>query len=425
MSSKRRTLSPWWLLGLIPLIALLVPTAMRYAVQFRAAAEIREHLAEMTNEGYPVDIESLQAWFANRSSKEHTVDWGEITVPMSNISQAGFASNVMRWDGQNGEYRTLRKVVTRGDDPLVVSVSKSLSQQAQPIVNRVQALLPAKVPVWLPMDIDVAQPHFVPSAPWNTNELLLSEIAWAIHEGEANRAVELLKLHAEAMAAFDWQTTIQGEQQRATMLQYRNSLLRVSLDEVAFKQNRWTAEQLASLIELLDTDPALQARWRNVIATERAILLEAIGANDVGIVGKVLVENRHDEQKQYEDQPATQLLAWVNEASSVMSLADAGYEGLRMHTRHVGTPLHQRIWFQSQTLAGILINVENSRRLTRAALMIKKFQLDSGDWPAQLSDLPIPSSELMEVDGPPFDYRHEEQGDSLMLRSGHDLVLFR
>ncbi len=439
MSIKRPSLSAWWLLLLIPLIAVLFPVATWYATEVQAAADIRSHLEALTKAGHPVDVSSLLKSFEDRSSKENTIAWGDIIQPMLAINGASYSSNArITLSNENTASqsrlprhdRTIEVISTRGNDPIVVSVTKSLSEQAQPIIRRLQELLPDENPVWKPMEIDISQPFFEPfGLVCSTDKLLMLEVELAIHETKIDQAIEMLKLHRESLTAFDWKTTVHGETTRAEILQDRNDFLLFILGKDLATKKEWKAEHLRALIELLDEESSLSSRWRQVFDFERAVTYESIGVHKIGSYSSLLVlapdlRNANFPQGRQVEVPATRVRDFLMELDAGMSVADKGYEGLVERASEVESSWHRRSqinvhWFHRRgdlylnevltthgphlhELAANLSKLEDSRRFTRAALAVKLFQLEHSEWPRQISDLELPLRDQMSINGVKF-----------------------
>jgi hypothetical protein len=442
MSGKRRTIGLMVLLGLSPFIAIFGFFAVRYGREIRAGMEIRQQIASLQTAGHPTNIQSLQQSFYDRSSQEHTIDWGEIAPSMSNVE---WARNTARVGLPIIEFGSLlkepskyqvRAISTRGDDPVVAKTTKLLSEESQPVLKRIRELLVDDKIVWIPTDIDVSQPHFLPWVSFSISDLLLSEVELAVHDCNIDLALELLFIHNAALRAFDWQTTVGGEFQRARVVTGVHHYLLFTVSKDCSKKNVWNADQLTQLIAMHASDASLSKRWRMVIAAERAIALETVGGSSVGTSAKVLTATQNGETKNYVQVPATTVLEWLTNLDLAMSLADGGYPGLKEaasnsyflrvfsnRPRYVGRfdqldQLRTDIGPNVAALSLTLCDLEDSRRLTVLAFAVKRFQLENGDWPKSLHDLSMPSTELAPIGGEPFQLNVEIKGDSVTISSG-------
>lgn len=302
MMTLRRHFSTWWLLAVIPLVAIILMLAGRYKRQVTVAREFRDHVATLQRSGSPVDLASLVQRLRENTSDEDTVAWLEWMSVESEIRQASLSAGVL--DGERGS------LVIASPSPDTPWPAKpfldTLVEQSEPAYERLQELSTKNNKVWLPTFFDPKHGGLAPqNMVWAIYSLTLQQMTHAVYEDDTEAAMTAFATHAAAINAFDWETAIRVELQFTTVLEQRDELM-----ITAIEQGRFNAEQLERLKQLVGQRDDIAERWRNVIAAERAILLERLSEES-----ELLSES---------SVPLTYLQVYAMNLDNVMHAADEG-----------------------------------------------------------------------------------------------------
>ncbi len=429
----------WFAPVLFLLTAFSATVGPWYVRQLVAAIEIRVHLASLGKSGLPIDRESLLKMLDQRTSREATTLWEDVYTPVIMLNGALYSSGLKTYEDphQGGGGMTDRsefKIPPPGEPWPEQRYFVELSKSAEPVLARLRQLGMYDQPVWAPGGYTAYSSDFAPIGWANTFSMLPAmEFEIAFYNEQMDDALEALQLNSALQDKLDWQTTILGETQRSKFICQRNERLLETLE-----YNLWNQQQIGSLLELVGMNTDLATRWKNVIATERVFALEAIHADSIGIYGRVLSsEAQSDGTYKFIDVAATRLRDFINVLDSGLIVCDGGFNGLELRAGElrkvfVNWPSadgnlflrrSHRIWNTElqqkcpsfETLATALVNLENSRRITRTALAVKQFQLESGDWPANLDALSIPPAECVTVEGTEFELAVDSNGESATL----------
>ncbi len=436
MTQQRIAPSRWWWIAAIPVIATVVPGIRWYAAESSAATEIRAHLTSLRASGVPVDEASFSQSFDKRTSRKHSLEWERWISASFLVNSAGYAAKLKTYPQTNNDAQEspsiARQVSLAGDNPVLVARSEMLSGYATPLIRLASDLTSDRELVWMPPVSAQTPKEFSPLGfLWQSNDLLMSEAELAFHLDQTDRTVEVLQTLSRCDEAFDWQSSIRGEFERSASIRHRNNWLQRSLDK-----NRWNAEQLQKLFELVGPVPPLAARWHNIMSTERALDFDALNVNEVNL-SVTVSKQKHIYPTEKVAIPATRLLDFVMDYDAAVSVGDFGYTGLQNVASSVENSFNRRDqanshWFNRRVpdnwnevlghyrphvgdLAKVLIRLEDSRRMTRTALAIKMFRLANARWPEKLTELELPTGELQYVDGSQFEIRAAAGGDQALL----------
>lgn len=306
MMNIKRTIPPWRLLVAIPMVLVVFLFSARYLRQSSVDREFEDQVASLQHSGSPVDVDSLLKRLRETTNDDQTVAWIEWMNIAFEFGQAAFSAAVL-------EYEDVELVFVNAspDNPWPENpVLNALLEQSEPAYKRLQELSRHEDTAWLPV---LSEASAIGQAPlgmvWQIHSFMLPQMMKAVYEGDPEAASEAFVTHAAALNAFDWQTSIRVEGQLTEMLEQRDKIILEAID-----QNLFSAEQLDRLKQLVGQQPDIRERWRNVIAAERAVLLERL-SEDSDLLRESPV-------------PLTYLKVYLMNLEHVMNAADDGIEGL-------------------------------------------------------------------------------------------------
>lgn len=347
--------STWAGLFGLMLVAIVSTFAWR---EIEAARELNEERNRVRRAGRPVDRESLAAWYRSQTSTEGTVEWSEILT----LASSQFISNRM----QLFQKTSIDPPFPEGSPEYYHHLNDFL-REVQPLIERIRAVGTLKKPVWIPIQFDenwdrLYASRFVP-------KLMSLEFESAVHERDSSRAIQSLETMLDSIAAFDWNL---GSISTHLSIGHRHTLY-YSITK-SLEVDLWDEAQLVSLREMI-RPLDLNAVWQKILDVDGSQLTSD---SPRGLVDYVPLPSM---KKQMFDQ-----------LQQSRSLVKDGYRGLRGLWKRHATDAATGYWWSNQQsmfgeMAQVFLRLEDHRRLTMAAIELKRFSLEKKRLPTDLREL--------------------------------------
>ena len=347
--------STWAGLFGLMLVAIVLTFAWR---EIAAARELNEDRRRVRRAGRPVDRESLAAWYRSQTSTEGTVEWSEILT----LASSQFISNRM----QLFKKESIDPPFPEGSQEYYDHLNDFL-REVQPLIERIRAVGTLKKPVWIPIQFDeywdrLYASRFVP-------QLMSLEFESAVHEGDSSRAIQSLETMLDSIAAFDWNL---GSISTHLSIGHRHTLY-YSITK-SLEVDLWDEAQLVSLKEMI-RPLDLNAVWQKILDVEGSQLASDSPRGLVDFVPLPSVKKQVFDQLQQSRR-----------------LVKDGYRGLRGLWKRHATDAATGYWWSNQQfmfgeMAQVFLRLEDHRRLTMAAIELKRFSLEKNRLPTDLREL--------------------------------------
>ncbi len=376
---RRRWL--WWIA--VPLVAMVVLLIAGLWQERQASRFIEGELTRVRSAGLPYDDESMARWYADNTHREGTAAWSEIlrlvespTFMISDFDRLPIVSV--------GELPTpLLPGSSWPDEPFVAEFLGTM----RPVIQRIDAARSLPTPVWMPIEFEGVA-TLLPEVQSSRSilRLLNLELTHALYHQDSDRALRALVCMRATADAFAMNLFMVGELMTIALHGVLHGEIGRSLEG-----ELWSAEELVRLDDLLEPRD-LRSRWLSAIAGERAMALSGTDLANVGGLDQI---------------------GGIGPLLRLPSVQAPLLDGYRQVERLVDDPNHLRV--RSQKLETTLRNGQNrlslgkttqlfllpafsgfaraiesnedSRRMTRTALAVKRFQLEYGRWPRPLSEL--------------------------------------
>ncbi len=354
--------SAWYLrfstwAGLIGLMLVAIVSTFAWR-EIGAARELNEERSRDRLVGRPVDRESLAAWYHSQTSTEGTVEWSEILTLVS----SQFISNRM----QLFQKESIDPPFPEGSQEYYDHL-KDFLREVQPLIERIRAVGALKKPVWIPIQFDEFWDRFYASR--SVLQLMSLEFESAVHERDSSRAIQSLETMLNSVVAFDWNL---GSISTYLSIIHRH-MLYDSLTK-SLEVDLWDEAQLVSLKEMI-RPLDLNAVWQKVLDVDGCQLS---ADSPRGMMDYLPLPSM---KKQMFDQ-----------LQQSRHLVKDGYRGLRgLWKRHATDAATGNWWSNQQSMFGemakALVLLEDHRRLTMAAVELKRFSLEKKRLPTDLREL--------------------------------------
>ncbi len=397
-------------LVLFALVCLVAALAVLTWQERRAAAEVRQIVTELRDQGSPVDNATLEVWFAQHASAKGTAAWHEIiqlVKAQANQVDLPIVGNADLPDS----------LVPEGEWPEEQRVADYL-QQVRPILSKLDAASEFPTPVWQPIQFNGFQTLLDPLIfSRSVARLAALEVEYAAYHGDAERAFRGLRLMKSVSDAFDWQNSAVSELVYLAIAQMHMHSVRRTLNV-----RLWDETDVDALIEQVGLPLDVQAHMRNTMSGERGMVLASLDEEGTGLLDVLRVEQAMGPATVLLRLPSTQL-EYLRISERFVHLADHGLHQLSdaaaaidRQTAESSNPLTFAFAPAVSAFANALLRHECQRRLTQMALAVRKYQLREGTWPPNASDLVrvgLDMTNCVDTDGTPFEYWVDEQSVSL------------
>ena len=371
---------PWslrwstWLLTMFSLVGIVIVwIGWREAIAYRG---VQQELSFARAAGHPVDNDSLASRYEQRTSGELTQEWLEVMRLTSMESVAGKCEWLNRFleniDESNHDFRD--------DFRLVLA---DFLEEAKPLVDRIKKMKHLDKPVRMPIRFaghDTTFPHLFDS--YYVFRLLLLEFEYALNTGDRERAMDCLNAIENVADALRWDFCSMASHSSQNVSWYRR-VIRNSLGTPF-----WSKSDLELLSEKVSMGTVPKDTWREIMYGDLAMILdtEAFRSSDMGWNERTaLVSLNVPSVKKY----------FLEQFRNQLKLADEGYDEIRnrAHQYELGRELNvyyillSQVRFPVEHLALSLAREEMLRKLTKTAIALKRYRMDKGNWPNNLTRL--------------------------------------
>lgn len=400
--SRRRSEAPRRLSGgeISHLALVAVPTLLLAALiaagiwrQQVNQQHLQQAIAEMVSQDEPIGNRSLTAVFDRRTKPDASQQWMDVFRAVAEVDSRFSMLLIKRVDESE-------RLVPPGQQWNAAPLVERYVRESEPIVRRVEQLIAAPTPVWQPLVIGgwgVWPPGLQDAR--GVLLLLRHRFRHAFHQGDHDEAMRTIRLMAQLPEAFDWR--VDGAFLYFDLQDQHRETIRESM-----AHDFWTAEQLRQLDSLLDRHDDFDARWRQSLASDRAMLL-AETQPDYG--SDRLWIHSFDASMLPHGIPAQVRLSLVRQIERLQAATGAGTEQHVREAAEIQERFSDRPDFATG-IAGIplgdtrpvtdVLNLDRwvgrarlyarqamQRRVTRLAVAIKRFQLQEKRWPRRLKEL--------------------------------------
>lgn len=404
------------LLAITPPVLLAICLIVLAIYETLAANQIKAELARLRAAGQPADDPSLARAYLELTSPEGTHDWAEI-IRLAGASERGLVD--LEQLPYVGMLEMTSEIVSLEQWAKNTEVAQYLRWR-RPLIEKIHQAAQHATPVYQPIEFQGYGTHLPDvSSTRAVIRLLQLEVVDALHHRDTGRAMRGLESMQGLCAAFDWPMCLICDLVHKALQGVHHASIQQSL--IA---DIWNDEQLRQLAEQVGQPREIAQRWRSVLAGERAMLLASLASQQLWQSGSVL---------DFVDRwlmalPSTQA-HMLDAYRRIENLGDEGLEGLYQRARAVDSVWEidrnaPQSWYEftvrryqnymptCRGYAGALEGAENSRRLTQTALAIKRFQLQTGRWPddlTQLGQVGLQPADSQTVTGERFGYEVENE----------------
>lgn len=379
------------------------------------AGRVRTEVAQIREAGHPTDDVSMSRWHAEKTSPDGTKAWSEIL----RLVDAGSTS-----------FGRIERVPYVGSAPIPGEIAPSgeWAEEAEvgeylywmrPVIDQIHEATEYPVPVWQPIEFqgfDTPLPELQDAR--TIIRLLSLETEHALYQQDAERALRALDSMRRVAAAFDWPLCMVCDLVQIAHRGTHQSMIRRSM-----ATGIWNEDQLRRLTDQLGPPREVSQRWRDVIAGERAMMMASV------------LDTHLSDDLWGSNAPPALVRQWLFVLPSVRERLLQNYQALQSVAAGGLDELTQRAENLQQTwtsetgesqsfvllpaqVQGLFLPAvvsyavaiereETSRRFALTALAIKRFQLQTGHWPENLSQLErvgLEASDWETVSGGRFGY---------------------
>ena len=348
--------STWGTFFGLMLVAIVLTFTWR---EIAAARELNEERSRDKQAGRLVDIESLAAWYQSHTSTEGTVEWGEILTLTS--------SQLIRYRMELFENESVDPPFPIGSPDYYFHL-KEFMVEVQPLMERIRAAGTLKKPVWIPNQFDSYWDRLYASR--SVLQLVSLECESAMHERDSSRAIQSFATMQNCIAAFDWNLGWIS----TTISMIHRHVLYDSLQK-SLEVDLWDETHMVSLKEYIRPLDVNEV-WQKMLDVDGGQLL---ADSPRGMVDFVPLPSLKKQR--------------VDQLRLSRSLVKDGYRGLsETWKRHLSEAETRYRWWSNQQfifgeMAKVLLQLEDHRRLTMAAIELKRFSLEKNRLPTDLREL--------------------------------------
>ena len=409
------------LIASLPIGLLLIGGVVVGIREFSAASELQAKLNQLKQAGEPFDNASMDQWYRRRTHPEGAQAWVQILESVSTTSQLA-AVDSLPIVGNGKELRQLDPQVKWRDEPTV----KEYLTEMQGLIQQIHQLKKWPAPVQLPLEIHGVQtllPHYQQSR--SITRLLQLDFEFAFYHKEFDRALEDLRSIGTVAKAIDTELCLIVELVVMATVGIQNQEIQRSL-----LTDGWSPENLIELREIVSQVRFTSAKWKSLMANERALfgddiasgdLSRIVGTNEASLVpllqtGRLRIFDAYDMLINVGNTELVALKSASKNATDRIVKRDATFDV-------DGAGVWIGLMFPAvEQMARAVENEESDRRLTLTAVALRQFKHQEGHWPTRLN-------ELEKVRLTPTDYSTVNRGtlgyevtDGVAYLWGSDLV---
>lgn len=427
-------------LVLSPIVFLAALFAFGLSMELRAASQVKTQLAMLNSQGLYASNHEVTVAADQRTSRENAARWQDVLLAASQLESRFYPLRMSVGDLQN-------ELVSPDETWEVGPVLTKYAQQGQPTILLIEDLLNDPQPFWRPIRfegfstlLDTIQNSRL------IQRLLTVEFRVAVHDGDHQRAMRVLRLMVGVSNAFDWDVVLIGRYVQFANIAQHRQLIQQSLTVGFWNQS----EHLSELRDQLAEQENLDEHWQRINDAESSMMLTEIfgdltNDSSPGILsrpaGLIFPFGLSPIVKQelLSELPSRSFGLGVGTNRHVRQVANAekSWNQQRINGRPeeshssslVAIPFGNLgflvdVFRHSQTQhASANIRFEFDRRITLTAVAIKQFQLQENRWPEKLSELTavgLSASQWSVEPGIPIGYRISDDNQSITLWAAVD-----
>lgn len=380
---RRRTNLLVWLVALTITLATGLIAYHAYRLWYESA-DAEDRIKLIAAAGFPIDNASLERWHRVRNQNTNSALWGDILDLTEHHILYNPDWRRLPFLGDTELPEILDPDQPWDEEPYVAEYL----QYAQPILDKLRQVTTKPQPVWLPVEFRGFWTSTETESRFRSVMRLLSlELEHALYHRDAERAMYGLSIMKATCQSYPRPYSLVTDLIKGSCEASYHSAVQRSL-----QVDLWTEAQLEELTEQLGPAQQVTDHWRAIWAGERALLAASIWAGaDTQAGGPSLVKilstrlktvymKASDEILSAGTQDLNQLLA--NSENLERSLNRKGH-----HPQSIDDMTAEIFMPAVVSNAQFIASREDSRRQTRVALGIKRYQKRFGQWPQRLKDL--------------------------------------
>ncbi len=431
-SAVSRRMSPWYWRSLTGLIALaLIVTSVTVVLvwhELDCQSKLASDMDRARALGVVVDNESMTQRYRERSTMSGSQEWGEIANLVSTriLSSRTAWFDATEFTNDRLHPSKLQQSEFKGSEEYYQTLGAFLDE-IQPVIAQIKKLKTTGRPVWQPIHFE-GFGTLLPSLQNSRSvmHLLGLEFEYAVHIVDRERAMQAVDAMQNCIDACDFSFCYVSKLVNIACVELQYMAIRKSLDS-----SIWTAEDLSQLMAKMNRPMDIPREWKDMVDGELAMAMQS-ELNDFmyfdSDAPRFVIETRWLLSLGWK-LPSIRKYVW-DETQKYRNLADAGLDGLgeRAHKLEVAleaekngswnATLFSQMTGSKSSVAKALEGHDMVRRLTLTSIASKRYRLEKGQWPTQLSDLAVfglSERDWQYKSGSPFGYHVEEDGKSALL----------
>lgn len=401
----------------LPLLILLVVAAYWGIPEWHAAQANRNQFEQWAATGIPYDNATLQQAYNERTNPEGSPDWIEITQLIDWGHEVEAFKNLpyLGWESE------IPKILVPGGDPIdwpEEPLVASYLKEMEPVIDSIERASSHPTPVRFPIKFQgfgTLLSHVQEAR--SIQRLLTLDCDFAYFNRDNKRALRDLSLMKATTDAYDGRVCLVAGLVNVALRGMRMGALRRTLTHC-----QWSAAELEILRDSLASKEEISARWQELMLHERAFGLSIVGEPPEKLA-KAIGQKQERRFKLFTGPSEVKTLM---EAYQKIIELPTGSDVKNWRKRAVAL----EDWLQtlpSNSLAGMLvpataqvleaeIRSEEVRRWTLAAVAIRQFKQQNGQWPKELAELESVGLSYQDYSDTGKDvFGYEIEGDKVFL----------
>lgn len=368
-----------WLTIPLVLAALLLVVACWFGGrELIANKTLTAKLQELKQQGVAIDDESLARRFKEQTHPEGAKAWSDVFSLLQarqNMYGSGL-SQIATKPWSQGEFEWKDR-----------ELGTSFLNDMRPLITEIEKACQAPKPVWQPIHFQGVSTLLEPVQHARAVvDFLGLEAQHAIEERDASRAMRALVLMQKTVESFDWNCFLVSKLANVAAEESVRTVIRRSLCT-----EFWDNAQLDSLATLVGPAQEIENTWKMLVDSELAVGLDYLRqGGDEGFGPQAT--------KSYFALPTklpTNQLRFVNMLRPWREVAQGGLFGLQGRVSAMTSKQVQNHSYDTfaplvtswESLARVLVNQEELRRLTLTAIALRRYHNSKNAWPSELQEL--------------------------------------
>ncbi|GAB5403535.1 MAG: hypothetical protein Aurels2KO_17660 [Aureliella sp.] len=369
----------------IPLLAVLAGIAWLGVYEIRAGRDYQDKIAALKEAGRPVSNADLSRLYDERTSTENSKLWHD-TIYLLNVPNHENETSKLPY--VDIEPKTV--VIDLSEPWEFEQQAGELLEKHQPAIDQLHTLTSNRSgPVWFPLNFEgfnTVLSHI--SGILSAAEVLQLETEYALRTNDAQRAARAI---GDIFAIADSIDLTFG-----MSLSYQNSIRSggYAMIRRSLSAGQWTPEQIDTLAKLTREPAELRQIWPAILDNEIAAVIATLeGPVQSFIQLQASLPSSKatmlQSLEQLREVNTSDLLSFRNETTAILDTA--------------ASPIIEMLGINgfSHFISAALL-AENDRRLTQAAVEVKRYHAREGSWPDTLAD--ISAGNITSIDHQSFGY---------------------